>query len=328
MPMRSTKRISRKKQTAVKKENQETTTAGKQWYDQSWKSERCKQGRYADGSRWTRGAKRNPRRKKGGRNKYFNEKYFKHEEQNEASKETENSIQGNKGPSVRFYFANFTYASEKALVHLIERDDDVVLLAELHKNKEGTEQLVNFFGKHGWKATGSPARPTERSDAGNTGGVLAAVKNHIESRPPATAIDAEGKLTDNAQLTGRLIVLSHIEILTMAGYMISGLGFAGTNHDFLIDVDFMTRGGKAPFILALDANVQPEEWELVSWGETTVLQHLGAEIVVVTDSEITCTGARNTEGGRNIDYFIVSISLIGSGFSCTTDFARPWAPHF
>ena len=50
-------------------------------------------------------------------------------------------------------------------------------------------------------------------------------------------------------------MLTKIEILAFAGYLISGLGFNGTNHDFLIDVDFMTRDGKVPLILALDANV-------------------------------------------------------------------------
>ena len=49
-------------------------------------------------------------------------------------------------------------------MHLFERDDDVVLLAEHHKNKEQMHKLINFFGSSGWMATASPARPTERID--------------------------------------------------------------------------------------------------------------------------------------------------------------------
>ena len=66
----------------------------------------------------------------------------------------------------------------------------------------------------------------------------------------------------------------------------------------------------------------------MEWGETTFLEHLSATIVTVTDSEITCIGAQNAQGGRNIDYFIISTSLLGSRFQCTTDFAIPWAPHY
>ena len=123
---------------------------------------------------------------------------------------------------MRIYVANATYASETALVHLVERDDDVVLIAEHHKDKVGTGALISFFGRHGWKATASPSRPTERSAKGTTGGVIAAIKNHIDHRPPSIATDPEGKLTSSAQLTGRMIVLAKIEILTLAGDLLRG----------------------------------------------------------------------------------------------------------
>ena len=90
-------------------------------------------------------------------------------------------------------------------------------------NREGTVKLDRFFGSNKWMATASPAPPTERSDKGTTAGVLVAAKNYLNNRPPAFAIDPEGKLTGNAQLTGRLIVLASIEILFLAGYLESGL---------------------------------------------------------------------------------------------------------
>jgi len=80
-----------------------------------------------------------------------------------------------------FYFANATYASEKAKQHIIERDDDVVLLAEHHLNKEAMMKLIGFLCARGWRATASPARPTERNEKGTTAGVLAMVKNSIDN---------------------------------------------------------------------------------------------------------------------------------------------------
>ena len=68
-------------------------------------------------------------------------------------------------------------------------------------------------------------------------------KQYIDNRPPSFATDAEGKLTANAQLTGRMLVLSNVEILSLAGYLESGLGFGGSNAIFLTDLDFITRGG-------------------------------------------------------------------------------------
>ena len=69
-------------------------------------------------------------------------------------------------------------------MHLIERDDDVVLIAEHHQNREPTPKLIAFFGSNGWKATASPARPTERSEKGTTAGIIAAIENNIDNMPP------------------------------------------------------------------------------------------------------------------------------------------------
>ena len=104
------------------------------------------------------------------------------------------------------------------------------MLAEHHQNLAQLEQVFNFFEKHGWQATASAARPTERSEKGTTAGVLVAIKHHIDNRPAAICQDIAGRITKNAQLTARLIVLAKIEILLMAGYLECGLGFAGPNH--------------------------------------------------------------------------------------------------
>ena len=208
-----------------------------------------------DGSRRQRGRKKNPRRKRGGIKK---RRCRPVQPQGEQVQKNSNIVS--------FYFANPSSASEKAKMHLLERDDDVVLVAEHHKNKEQTLKLITFFGSNGWMATASPARPTERSETGTTAGVLTAVRNNIDNRPPSFATDAEGRTTPNAQITGRMMVLSGVEILALAGYLQCGLGFGGSNAVFLIEFDFITRGGKIPFILGIDANTPPEAWTEISWG--------------------------------------------------------------
>ena len=51
-----------------------------------------------------------------------------------------------------------------------------------------------------------------------------------------------------------MMVLSWLELLVLAGYLESGLGFTGSNYEFVVELEFLTRGGKVPFILAMDAN--------------------------------------------------------------------------
>ena len=113
--------------------------------------------------------------------------------------------------------------------------------------------------------TASPARPTERSEDGTTAGVLVAVKQVLDNRPVTFASDVEGRITDNAQLRGWMLTLSWIEILLLAGCLESGLGFTASNCEFIIDLEYATRGGKIHFILGMDANALPDEWENVWW---------------------------------------------------------------
>ena len=136
------------------------------------------------------------------------------------------------------------------------------------------------------------------------------MKKYLDSRPPSFATDAEGKITSNAQVTGRMMVLSWLELLVLAGYLESGLGFTGSNYEFVVELEFLTRGGKVPFILAMYANAEPEAWDSLQWGEKKCLEHMGAEIVSVRNSEITCVGAKNLKGGSNIDYYVMSVCFL------------------
>ena len=58
------------------------------------------------------------------------------------------------------------------------------------------------------------------------------------------------------------------------------------------------------------------------------MAHFEADLVAARNSNITCTGALNEEGGRNIDYFIISNALLGMITDCWADFQVPLAPHF
>ena len=71
-----------------------------------------------------------------------------------------------------------------------------------------------------------------------------AISSHVDNRPPSFSYNPEGTLTHNAQLTGRLARLDTIDVLMLAGYLECVLGFAGANHDVIIELEFATRGGE------------------------------------------------------------------------------------
>ena len=83
-----------------------------------------------------------------------------------------------------------------------------------------------------------------------------------------------------------------------------------------------------PFICGLDGNKTPAEWSKVKWGSVNFLDHVNAEIVVVTNSDFTCRGKAGTTGGSMIDYFLVSKVLLGLIVSVLADFSSEWSPHY
>ena len=58
-----------------------------------------------------------------------------------------------------------------------------------------------------------------------------------------------------------------------------------------MELEFITRGGGVPFILGLDANKKPEEWDELMWGGKSFLEHLDAEIVTSRNYSFTCVDA-------------------------------------
>ena len=78
----------------------------------------------------------------------------------------------------------------------------------------------------------------------------------------------------------------------------------------LTQVDLITRGGRDLFLWGLDANVPPAAWNELTVGKRTWLDVMNAEIVTVSNSSFTCRGKLGTEGGSNIDYFIMSKQMV------------------
>ena len=230
--------------------------------------------------------------------------------------------------SITVFFANVTRMSEKAKHKLITRGDDVLLVTETHLTAEENQALIKLMSTHGWNSTASAGRPTERSEEGTTAGSFAGIQNFHSNRPLTICKDELGKVTANAQLTGRMLILHKIEILTLAGYFVGGSVAQECNQKFLSDVDFITRGGRCPFICGIDGNKLKAEWDKIRWGSKRFLDHLDAEIVEVTNSNFTCRGGSSTEGGSMIDYFIISKVLIGLIHSVLVDFSTEWSPHY
>ena len=181
---------------------------------------------------------------------------------------------------------------------------------------------------HGWNSTASAASATERSAKGNSAGVLAAIAKHVSNRPLTICSDVEGSTTSNPQLTGRSFYLQDIEIIAVGSYLEGVVGFSHANHKVLRDIDVITRGGKIPFLCGIDANKNKADWSEIMWGDKSFLDHVGAEILEVTNSLFTCRGKSGTAGGSMIDYFIIFRSLLGLVLSVLADFSSECAPHY
>ena len=104
---------------------------------------------------------------------------------------------------------------------------------------------MKLLKEHGWMCTSSAAAATERSLTGTYAGVLAGIMQHRSTRPLSICSGVEGKTTHNVQLTGRLLVLKHVELLVLTSYLERETGFSKANQQVSRDIDVHTRGGGA-----------------------------------------------------------------------------------
>ena len=90
------------------------------------------------------------------------------------------------------FFPNISSYSRHAASFLAGRDEDILLLAETHKDLPKTRSMIKELGGLGWQATASAARASNRSKLGNVGGVAAAVKKYVDNRASNICIDDKG----------------------------------------------------------------------------------------------------------------------------------------
>ena len=125
-----------------------------------------------------------------------------------------------------------------------------------------------------------------------------------------------------------MFTMQRVEVQALACYLECG-GLKGNNLQTLRDIDNTTRGGKDPFICALDGNVDPKAWEdYMTTDGSLWLDKMAAEIVTIRNGTFTCRSGLGTEGGSMIDYFIVSKSLIPLITTVVAVMDAPWGPHF
>ena len=127
--------------------------------------------------------------------------------------------------------------SEKATHYLISRGGYALLIAETHNTMEQDITLRKLLVSHGWNVTTSAAQPTERSEKGTAAGVIAGIRNYHNNRPLSICCDMEGWVSQNAYLTGRLMILQYIEILLLAGYLECGSLSSENNRKLIVNLD-------------------------------------------------------------------------------------------
>ena len=172
-------------------------------------------------------------------------------------------------------FANISSYSRHAASFLSGREEDILLLAETHKDLPKTKAMIKELGGLGWQATASAARASNRSKLGNVGGVVAAVKKYVDNRASSICIDDKGQITANPFITTRTFSMHSHEAQALSGYLECG-GLKGSNLQTLEAVDHITRGGRDRFFWALDGNVTPEVFRAHMAGDKSWLDKMDA----------------------------------------------------
>ncbi len=223
---------------------------------------------------------------------------------------------------VDIFLGNITSWSAHACHYISTAPHAVALVAEAHLLKPQLIRELKHLSKCNWAGSGAATIATEAD--GTSAGCLALVKKHWFSKPLTTCSDGSGLVNQGSRLAGRTIKIQGVEILVLAGYFQCGGDLdSPTNKNILQEIEDLTRGGEAPFILGADVNFSEDKWAkaVIPW-----LRKLQAITVLPNDSSYTCKGA---EGARDtlIDYFVVSVALRPLILKCNVVLDVPWGPH-
>ena len=121
--------------------------------------------------------------------------------------------------------------------------------------------------------------------------------------------------------------MQRVEIQCLAGY-IEGGSLRGSNLKTTDAVEHLTRGGRDLSIWCLGANVLPAVWDEFMVGDKTWLDQMNCEIIQASNSTFACQSGKGIEGGRMIDYVIISKALLPLIRSLHAVMNAPWGPHF
>ena len=203
--------------------------------------------------------------------------------------------------NISVYFCNLTSWSQHASEYVSNLGDDILLVAETHADMAKSKAMLADMGRRGWKGTASVAKPSTVHESGTSAGVACFTKLRVDSRPLSCCTDHDGKFTPNPLLSGRWTVIDKVDVLTGSLYLEGKLKFTAGKFLALSDLEHITRGGDCPFIVGLDGNMDKSAWDTFMWGSKVFLTHMACEVIGVSDQDITCRGATNSDGGTRID---------------------------
>ena len=214
--------------------------------------------------------------------------------------------------SLDIFYGNITSMSEKAEHFLLSLKDAIWLAGECHiRQQDVTRRCQEWLRR--FDITAAPATPSDSSDTGTYGGVIAASRKHLSTGHVDGDVAEAGwmQATDH-DLAGRTLHLQGVDVLVLGGYARNG-----EYQQQAAAVARVTRNGRLPFIWLADFNHDPKHVQEEPW-----LEQLDA-CVMVPDTEVTC----HAGSGSLIDFGIVSRCLAPYVVRFASVPDVPWGPH-
>ncbi len=210
-------------------------------------------------------------------------------------------------------FGNVTSFSPKAKAHLLRSGASIWLAVESHLRGDRLSGEVERLAGGGWHCSYSEATPSDRSELGNQGGVLAASRGHLCVRPMADDVrELHGHRSFAEDLVGLNVPLRGSEVLVFGSY-----AREGHYLQQLSEVAKVTLQGRIPFVWLADFNAPADALE----AEPGVAA-LDAVVVRPSGGRISC----HQGAGSLIDFAIVSRRILPLiDLSLVPEV--PWSPH-
>ena len=185
------------------------------------------------------------------------------------------------------------------------------MIAEHHMNGDRMKRARRRLQRR-WKVAITPALST--SKMGTSGGTLVLASSALVAHSSFFGLDGQRLQCDN--WTATVVRMKGYDVLFISVYMQTGVGPQGTNLHRMAQIAALVNTMAIEFVIAGDWNMTPDELRTSDFD-----QCISGTIVEPGDAEFTCA-----QGGRTIDYCIVSRSLVGS-FQLKVDKGAPWSPH-